>query len=129
MADIAAAGHFSHLQYDGRAGLELQHARHAERLELRVGVVDEVGVVESHQRLDVVQLEAELVGSLRDLLMPGQADGEFGRLAQHGRLTDDLTQLDGGERQTREEEEEGLGGERHRFESTVVDKRKLNETV
>lgn len=86
----------SHLENDGGSGLELQHARHAERLELRVGVVDEVGVVERHQRLNVVQLEAELVGSLGDLLMPGQVDGQLGRLAQHGRLTDDLTQLDGG---------------------------------
>lgn len=84
----------TYLQYDGRSRLELQHAGHAERLKLRVGVVDEVGVVEGHQRLNVIQLEAKLVGSFGHLLMSGQTDGQLGRLAQHGRLTDDLTQLD-----------------------------------
>lgn len=84
----------TYLQYDGRSRLELQHAGHAERFKLRVGVVDEVGVVEGHQRLNVIQLEAKLVGSLGDLLVSGQTDGQLGRLAQHGRLTDDLTQLD-----------------------------------
>lgn len=83
----------THLQDDGWSRLQLQHARHAKRLKLRVGIVDEVGVVECHQRLNVIQFEAELIGSFGHLLMSGQTDGQLGRLAQHGRLTDDLTQL------------------------------------
>lgn len=53
-----------YLEDDGRAGFLLQDPGGAERLEVRVGVVQEVGVVVDEQRLHVVEDEAELVGVL-----------------------------------------------------------------
>lgn len=53
-----------YLEDDGRAGFLLQDPGGAERLEVRVGVVQQVGVVVDEQRLHVVEDEAELVGVL-----------------------------------------------------------------
>lgn len=50
-----------YLEDDGRAWLLLQDAAGAERLEGRVGVVQQVGVVVDQQRLHVVEDEAKLV--------------------------------------------------------------------
>lgn len=55
---------FLHLENDGRARFLLQDAGGAQGLEVRVGVVEEVGVVVDQQRLDVVEDEAELIGVL-----------------------------------------------------------------
>lgn len=83
-----------HLQYDRRSGFELQNSRHTEKLELRVWVIDKVGVVEGHQGLHVVQFEAKLIRFLQHLLLPSQTDGQLWGLAEHGRWAEHLTQLE-----------------------------------
>lgn len=55
---------FWYLENDGGARFLLQDTVGAERLKVRVWVVEEVGVVVDQQRLDVVEDEPELVGVL-----------------------------------------------------------------
>lgn len=45
----------------------LQDTRAAQGLKIRIGVVEEVGVVVDQQRLDVVEDEAKLVGMLHSV--------------------------------------------------------------
>lgn len=53
--------YFPYLENDGRAWFLLQDTSGAEGLEVRVRVVEEVGVVVDQQRLDVVEDEPKLV--------------------------------------------------------------------
>lgn len=52
---------FLYLENDGRAWFLFQDAGAAEGLKVRIGVVEEVGVVVDQQGLDVVEDEAKLV--------------------------------------------------------------------
>lgn len=73
-----------YLEDEGRAGLQLQHPRGAERFEDRVWVVDEVGGVDDQQGLDVIHDEADLIRAVAHLWRApfGVVDG--GRVAHHG---------------------------------------------
>lgn len=59
----------TYFEYDGRSWFLLQHTCQTEGLQVRVGVVDEAGVVVSEQSLDVVENEAELVHVFDRLLV------------------------------------------------------------
>lgn len=59
----------TYFEYDGCSWFLLQHARQTEGLQVRVGVVDEAGVVVGEQSLDVVENKAELIHMLDRLLV------------------------------------------------------------
>jgi len=82
-----------YLQDEGRAGLQLQHPRGAERLEDRVWVVHEVGGVDDQQGLDIIHDEANLIRAIADLRRAplGVVDG--GRVADHGGVVVDSAVL------------------------------------
>lgn len=77
----------TYFEYDRSSGLLLQHTRQAEGLQVRVGVVDEAGVVVGEQSLDVVEDEAELV-HVFDRLLIGRLLGfqRGGEAADGGRV-------------------------------------------
>lgn len=81
------------LQNNGRSGLELLHPRCAERLEHRVGVIQEVDVLQSQYGLHVVEDEAKLVRFLHLFLLPTQATRQRWGLAQHHGGTEHLATL------------------------------------
>lgn len=83
-----------YLQDNRWSRFEFQNSRHAEKLKLRIWVIDKVGVVEGHQGLHVVQFKAKLIRLLEHLLLPSQTDGQLRGLAEHGRWADHLTQLE-----------------------------------
>ena len=93
-----------YLENDGGAGFLLQDSGGAERLEVRVGVVEQVGVVVHQQRLDVVEDEAELVGVLHRLQTLEGLCRQGWSQAAHARGVQHLTHLEENEQKTTCEE-------------------------
>lgn len=85
--------HFLYLQDDGRAGLLLQDTSGAEGLKIRVGVVEEVGVVVDQQRLDVVEDEPKLVRVLHRVQTRVVLGHQGGSEAAHAGGVQDFTHL------------------------------------
>lgn len=83
---------FGYLENDGRAWFLLQDTGAAERLKVRVGVVEQVGVVVDQQRLDVVEDEAKLVRMLHGVqpwvVLHRQGGGEAAHAGHVQHFTD-----------------------------------------
>lgn len=73
----------------------LQDTGGAQGLKVRVGVVEEVGVVEDQQRLDVVEDEPELVRVLHRVQARMVFRHQGGGEAAHARGVQDFTDLIG----------------------------------
>lgn len=84
---------FPYLEDDGGSWLLLQDPGGAEGLEVRVWVVEEVGVVVDQQRLDVVEDEAELVGVLHRVQARVVLRHQGGSEAAHARGVQHFTHL------------------------------------
>lgn len=84
---------FPYLEDDGGSWLLLQDPGGAEGLEVRVWVVEEVGVVVDQQRLDVVEDEAELVGVLHRVQARVVLRHQGGSEAAHARGVQHFTNL------------------------------------
>lgn len=84
---------FPYLEDDGWSWLLLQDPGGAEGLEVRVWVVEEVGVVVDQQRLDVVEDEAELVGVLHRVQARVVLRHQGGSEAAHARGVQHFTHL------------------------------------
>lgn len=83
---------FLYLQNDGWAWFLLQDTSAAEGLKVRIGVVEEVGVVVDQQRLDVVEDEAKLVCMLHGVqpwvVLHRQGGGEAAHAGHVQHFTD-----------------------------------------
>lgn len=82
-----------YLENDGRAGFLLQDTGSAEWLEVRVGVVEEVGVVVDQQCLDIVEDEAKFIRVLHRVQAWVVLCHQGGSEAAHAGCVQHLTHL------------------------------------
>lgn len=82
-----------YLENDGRAGFLLQDTGSAEWLEVRVGVVEEVGVVVDQQCLDIVEDEAKFIRVLHRVQAWVVLRHQGGSEAAHAGCVQHLTHL------------------------------------
>lgn len=97
----------TNLEDERRRGFELQHAGRTQRLEDGVRIVAE-GLVDHHQGVDVVHVEADLVGTRSRLGESQLGVGHRGRQAHHHRVIVHRAVLVGGERGSRGRQETGV---------------------